>query len=106
MTNTTRPPRRLSGESTKLWRSVLADYELEQRHEAALLAALEALDRLRQAQAQLEADGLTTADRYGGVKAQPCIVIERDSPGRVPAGHDPEAVHLGLLGRHAREKQR
>lgn len=79
MTNTTRPPRQLSEESTKLWPSVLADYKLEQRHEAVLLAALEALDRRRQAQAQLEADGLTTTDRYGGVKAQPCVVIERDS---------------------------
>ena len=53
MTNPTRPPKHLSAESKKLWRSVLADYELEPRHEAILCTALEALDRLRQAQAQM-----------------------------------------------------
>jgi len=58
MTNTTRPPRRPSEESTKVWRSVLADYKLEQRHEAVLLAALEALDRLRQAHAGRAGDSL------------------------------------------------
>ena len=36
MTNPTRPPKHLSAESKKLWRSVLADYELEPRHEAIL----------------------------------------------------------------------
>lgn len=34
---------------------------------------------MRQAQAQLADDGLTTVDRYGGVKAHPAVVIERDS---------------------------
>ena len=79
MSKPTAPPKHLSAESRKLWRSVLVDYELEQRHEAILLTALEALDRMRQAQAQLAADGLTTVDRYGGVKAHPCVTIERDS---------------------------
>lgn len=59
MTNPTRPPQHLSVESTKLWRSVLADYELEKRHEAVLCTALEALDRMRQAQAQLAEDRRT-----------------------------------------------
>jgi len=59
MTNPTRPPQHLSAESTKLWRSVLADYELEKRHEAVLCTALEALDRMRQAQAQLAEDRRT-----------------------------------------------
>ena len=79
MTKPTAPPKHLSSEARALWRSVLADYELERRHEAILLTALEALDRMRQAQAQLTADGLTTTDRYGGVKAHPAVVIERDS---------------------------
>ena len=79
MTNPTRPPQHLSAESKRLWRSVLGDYELEKRHEASLSTALEALDRMRQAQAQLAEDGLTTVDRYGGVKARRAVVIERDS---------------------------
>ena len=79
MTNPTRPPQHLSTKSKRLWRSVLADYELEKRHEAILGTAREALDRMRQAQAQLAEDGLTTVDRYGGVQAQPAVAIERDS---------------------------
>jgi len=47
MTNPTAPPKHLSPESRKLWKSVLADYELEKRHEAILCTALEALDRTR-----------------------------------------------------------
>jgi P27 family predicted phage terminase small subunit len=79
MTKPTAPPKHLSAESKKLWRSVLADYELEPRHEAVLLAALEALDRMRQAQALIAAEGLTVLDRYGTAKAHPAVVIERDS---------------------------
>jgi len=52
---------------------------LEKRHEAVLLTALEALDRMRQAQALLDADGLTVTDRYGTAKAHPAVTIERDS---------------------------
>ena len=79
MTNPTAPPKHLSAGSEKLWRSVLADHELERRHEAALQTALEALDRMRRVQAQLDADGVTTVDRCGGVKAHPLMVVERDS---------------------------
>lgn len=79
MTKPTSAPQHLSGESRKLWRSILADYELEQRHEAVLATALEALDRMRQAQALLATEGLTVTDRYGTAKAHPAVVIERDS---------------------------
>lgn len=79
MTNPTRPPQHLSAESMRLWRSVLADYELERRHEAVLCTALEALDRMRQAQALIAAEGMTVTDRYGTPKAHPAVVIDRDS---------------------------
>ena len=59
MTNPTAPPKHLSAEARKLWRSVLADDELEKRHEAMLCTALEALDRMRQ--------------------AHPAVVIDRES---------------------------
>jgi len=79
MSKPTPAPRHLSNESKALWRSVLADYELERRHEAVLLTALEALDRMRQAQAMIVDDGLTTVDRYGGAKVHPAVGIEKDS---------------------------
>ena len=44
MTNATAPPKHHSAETRKLWRSVLADHELEQRQEAVHQTELEALD--------------------------------------------------------------
>jgi P27 family predicted phage terminase small subunit len=76
---TTAAPRHLSTEARKLWRSVLADYELEPRHLTVLLCALEAFDRYREAQGILAYEGLTTTDRYGGRKPHPAVAIERDS---------------------------
>ena len=58
MANPTTPPKRLSTESKKLWRSILVDYELEKRHEAVLLTALEALDRARPSGGRADASGL------------------------------------------------
>ena len=75
----TKPPKHLSTEARRLWRSILEDYELERRHEMVLTTALEALDRMRQAQALIEAEGLTTVDRYGGRKPHPAVAIEKDS---------------------------
>lgn len=76
MTNRTGPPSSLSAESQRPRTSVLAEHELERRHEIVLETALEALDRTCQAQAQLAEDGLTTVDGYGRVKALPCVGIE------------------------------
>lgn len=79
MANPTRPPQHLSTESKRLWRSVLADYELERRHAAILCSDLGAMDRKRQAPALLDAEGLTVADRCGTARSHPAAVIERDS---------------------------
>lgn len=71
-------PRHLSTESRRLWRSVVATYELEPRHQAVLTAALEARDRMYEARAQVERDGITVEGRYG-LRAHPAVAIERDS---------------------------
>jgi hypothetical protein len=56
----------------------MADYELEPRHETVLLVALEALDRMREAQRAVTADGAYIDGRFGK-KAHPALAIERDS---------------------------
>jgi phage terminase small subunit len=71
-------PRHLSPESKRLWRETTRVYELEARHLTILCVALEALDRLREAQAAIARDGLTSEGRFGP-KAHPAIAIERDS---------------------------
>lgn len=71
-------PAHLSAEARTIWRSVLVDYELERRHEAVLLIALEAFDRMREAQAAIAADGAYVDGRFGK-KAHPALAVERDS---------------------------
>ena len=74
-----RPPRHLSKESAKWWRSVCAEYEFEPHHLKLLQAACETWDRLQQAREDIEKHGslvVKTAD--GGLKAHPAVSIERD----------------------------
>jgi P27 family predicted phage terminase small subunit len=72
------PPRHLAAAGRRLWRRVAASYALEGHHEAVLSAACEALDRMRQAQAAIDQDGITVEGRFGP-RAHPAIAIERDS---------------------------
>jgi P27 family predicted phage terminase small subunit len=75
---TATPPRHLSPAARKFWRSVLAAYELEVHHLAILAAACEAMDRMAEARAAIEADGAYIDGRFGK-KAHPALAIERDS---------------------------
>lgn len=74
-----RPPRHLSRESRALWAGIVREFDLERHHLAVLERACEALDRLRQAQAEIAADGITVMDRHGAPKLHPAVNVERDS---------------------------
>jgi len=74
----TAAPRHLTPTARKFWRSVLAGYELEAFHLAILAAACEAMDRMNEARAAIEADGPYIDGRFGK-KAHPALAIERDS---------------------------
>jgi phage terminase small subunit len=72
-----RPPEHLSDESRKLWRSVMASFELEPHHRRLLTMACESLDRSAAACAELRAAGsLTVPGRDGVPKPHPLIAIE------------------------------
>jgi P27 family predicted phage terminase small subunit len=73
------PPDSLSGESQALWLAVVSGWALDRPGELVLLSACEALDRMRQCQATLKAEGLTTEDRFGQTRAHPLLAVERDS---------------------------
>ena len=58
---------------------MLTDYELEHHHVRLLRLACEAWDRGQQAREAIDRDGLTIGTGDGGLKAHPCVAIERDA---------------------------
>ena len=73
------PPAHLKPDTAKWWRSVHADYQLEQHHARLLTLAAESWDRCQQARAAVDKDGITVTTGDGGIKAHPAIAIERDA---------------------------
>lgn len=73
-------PDHLSTEASTWWQSVVADYDLEPHHLRLLQSAAEAWDRMQQARQALADHGeLTFTDQNGGIKAHPCVAMERDA---------------------------
>ena len=69
-------PDGLSTRARRLWRDVLAEYELSAAELEVLRSALVALDRADQAAAVVDAEGVVVVDRYGSPKAHPATDIE------------------------------
>jgi P27 family predicted phage terminase small subunit len=73
-------PKHLSKEGQTLWNKLLNEYSIED--EAGLLilqTAMEAFDRMREAQAIIKVEGLLLPDRFAQMKAHPLTITERDS---------------------------
>lgn len=74
-----RPPSELSPEARKLWSEILADYEIDDAGGLAMLRQLcEALDRLRECQQELKADGLTVKGYRGQPRPHPLLKTESE----------------------------
>src|SRR5688500_15360653 len=74
-----KPPAHLREATQSWWRTVVAEYDLEQHHLRLLQLAAEAWDRAEQAREILAREGLTYRDRSTAPPARPDIAIERDS---------------------------
>jgi phage terminase small subunit len=72
-------PGHLTADSQKLWKTILADYEIDEAAQMIVVAALEARDRREEARAAIAKDGAVTADRWGQAKVSPWVAIERDT---------------------------
>ena len=72
-------PDHLAPETAAWWLSVHEDYELQQHHVRLLTLAAESFDRCQQAREAIAAEGMTIRTGDGGLKAHPCIAIERDA---------------------------
>lgn len=74
-----RAPEHLSDDAKRMWRRIVADFELEEHHRAILQAALESWDRMTAARRVIDADGPTYTDRFGQPHSRPEIRIEQDA---------------------------
>jgi hypothetical protein len=74
-------PVTLTGDRLRLWNDVRQRYELEAASEALLRNACEALERAAEYAAQVQRDGGTFTDRFGGVRVNPAAQLERDFRG-------------------------
>ena len=75
-----KPPTTLSAEARKWWIRLSSEYEIVDEAGLFLLqAALEAFDRMRQAQKILATDGIMVRDRFEQKKAHPLLTAERDA---------------------------
>ena len=74
------PPDSISPEAAVWWTKITGEYEITDPGGALLLqTALEAFDRMRQAQQTIKAEGATLLDRFNQLKPHPSLVAERDS---------------------------
>jgi P27 family predicted phage terminase small subunit len=91
-------PKSLSAEAKVWWRKILADYELDHHGLLLLESALQSFDRMRQAQALLDKEGIVLTDRFEQKKPHPATVIERDSKAAMVRTF--QALHLDIEPLH------
>jgi len=73
-------PAHLSDEAAREWDAIRVEYGIDDVAGLRLLTtAYEAFDRMRDAQARIQEEGITGPDRFGQLKPNPACVIERDS---------------------------
>jgi P27 family predicted phage terminase small subunit len=73
-------PKHISKEGNSLWNKILNEYCIQDEAGLFILqTAMEAFDRMREAQAIIKAEGLTVLDRFDQKKAHPLTTVERDA---------------------------
>lgn len=84
---TIRAPGHLSKEAKKIWKSLLAEYAIEDVAGLKILrVALEAFDRAQAARERIDLEGMTIQDRFDISKPHSLLPIERDSRAAFLAG--------------------
>jgi len=74
-----KPPKTLQTKGRAFWRRVLKDFLLEESHELQLLQeAAGCLDRIAEAQAEIEAKKPYFNDRFGQPRPHPALNVEKD----------------------------
>lgn len=75
-----KPPKHLKRDGCKLWRELVAEYDISDSAGLALVStAAECLDRMRAAQKAIASAGEVVKDRYGQIKVNPACALEKDA---------------------------
>ena len=74
-----RAPDHLTPATTAWYESVCAEFELQDHHLHLLRLAAEALDRVTEARAILDKEGIIIQDRFEQPRTHPAVAVERDS---------------------------
>lgn len=100
MRNSTRPKAtdHLSGDAAKWWTRIVTEFDLDSAALLILQAALEAFDRMVEAQEAIRRDGAIIRDRFDIPKQHPATLVERDS--RTAMLSALKALHLDLEPLH------
>jgi phage terminase small subunit len=73
-------PRHLGDDGRTLWLDLQRTYSITDAGGLTLLTtAAECMDRMRNAQKLIAEHGECTPDRYGGLRANPAVAIEKDA---------------------------
>jgi P27 family predicted phage terminase small subunit len=70
------PPSHLNARAKSLWKEISETYDLGPDHKELLLRLSEAVSRLDELRATLDAEGLTVQDRFAQARAHPLVVPE------------------------------
>jgi P27 family predicted phage terminase small subunit len=80
MKNSLKPPSDLSFEAKKLWKSIQAEYGIEDATGITYLdTGCRFFARMREAQATIAREGAVVKDRFDQLKPHPAAIIERDA---------------------------
>lgn len=75
-----KPPKTFSKEAAGLWKRILDEYQIQDQAGLLILrTALEAFDRMREAQEIIAREGAQVMDRFQQWKAHPLLTVEKDS---------------------------
>jgi P27 family predicted phage terminase small subunit len=75
-----KPPKSLSTDASTMWKQLQTEYQIIDKGGLIILtAACESFDRMCEARALVENEGMTIEDRFGQKKPHPAVIIERDA---------------------------
>ncbi len=101
MTTIPKSHKTLSPEAADWWSKIIDEFSIDDVAGLLLLqTALEAFDRMRQAQEIIKTDGAAIKDRFDQIKSHPQLTVERDS--RAAMIQALKALNLDIEPLHAK----